>query len=103
MVRQSELPTGRTVPIRTLAAQLQEGVPGVRLYSDGWHMSRDFNQAIGAYMYTLLTGDCAMEGDAEPADQTSAEWRSWMAHRIGYTTARNLMYLEGVTPCYGTP
>ncbi len=54
-------------------------------------------------MYTLLTGDCALEGEPEPSDPTSSEWRSWMAHKVGYTTAWDLMYMEGVTPCYGAP
>jgi len=47
-------------------------------------------------MYTMLTSDYALEGEVEPADETSAEWRTWMAHRIGYRTAWNLMYLEGI-------
>ena len=66
-------------------------------------MSLDFNMALGSYMYTLLTGDCALEGEPEPSDPTSSEWRSWMAHKVGYTTAWDLMYMEGVTPCYGAP
>lgn len=103
MVREWELPHGRTVPLRTLAAQLLEDIPGFGAYSDSWHMSRDFNMALGSYMYTLLTGDCALAGEPEPSDSTSSEWRSWMAHKVGYTTAWDLMYMERVTPCYGAP
>ena len=33
----------------------------------------------------------------------SAQWRSWMAHKIGYETAWNVMHLEGISPCYKVP
>ncbi|MCB0695591.1 MAG: T9SS type A sorting domain-containing protein [Lewinellaceae bacterium] len=96
MIDQSELPYARAIPIRTLYAQMQEAIPGQSAYGDAWHMHNDLNKAIGAYMYTLLTGLCDV-GD-EPADQGSAQWRSWMAHKIGFETAWTLMYLEGVAP-----
>ncbi|MFQ3325579.1 MAG: hypothetical protein ACJASM_002877 [Salibacteraceae bacterium] len=98
MVRKSELPYGRNVPIRTLIAQMLEEIPGVDIHSDSWHLSNDVNKAIGTYMYTLLSSDCALAGDSMPTD--SAQWRSWMAHKIGYETAWNLMYQEGITPCF---
>jgi len=103
MVNQSELPHGRTVPMRTLAAQLLDEVPGFDLYSDNWHLSADLDKAIAAYMYTVLTGECALEDESEPEDATSSQWRTWMAHRIGYETAWSLMYMEENTPCYGAP
>jgi hypothetical protein len=37
-------------------------------------------------------------GQPEPVDST--EWRTWMAHKIGYTTAWTMMYMEGYNPCY---
>ena len=43
------------------------------------------SRASGAFVYTMLTGHCAV-GD-EPADQDSGAWRSWLAHRIGYEAA----------------
>ena len=100
MVRESELPFARNVPLRTIISQMLEEIPGIDIYppGDSWHLSADVNKAIASYMYTILTSDCACEGDDEPSDST--EWRTWMANKIGYTTAWNVMYLEGHTPCY---
>jgi hypothetical protein len=96
MVRESELPYARAIPVRTLFAQLKEMNIITSAYRDNWHMNRDLDKAIAGYMYTLLTGDCDL-GTA-PVDQASAEWKSWAAHKIGYETAWNLMYLEGNAP-----
>lgn len=96
MVRESELPYARAVPIRTLFAQLKEMNIVTSAYRDNWHMNRDLDKAIAGYMYTLLTGNCDL--GAEPADKTSGEWKSWAAHKIGYETAWNLMYLDGKAP-----
>ena len=100
MVRQGELPQGRNVPLRTLIAQLLENIPDIEIYSDDWHLGEDVNIAIGAYMYTMLTNDCALAKQTEPTDTTSPEWRTWMSHKIGYTTAWTLMHMDGVNPCY---
>ena len=59
-------------------------------------MHGNLDKAIGAYMYTLLTGNCTV-GD-EPSDPESEEWRTWTAHKIGYETAWTLMHLEGAAP-----
>lgn len=96
MVRESELPYARAVPIRTLLVQLKEMNILTSAYRDDWHLSRDLDKAIAGYMYTLLTGQCDL-GD-EPVDKTSGEWKSWAAHKIGYETAWNLMYLDGKAP-----
>ncbi|MFT6781967.1 MAG: hypothetical protein ACJA1A_001893 [Saprospiraceae bacterium] len=96
MVDQSELPYARAIPIRTLFAQMKEASPSISAYRDSWHMHRDLDKAVGAFMFTSLTGNCAM--GEEPSDQTSDQWRTWMAHKIGYETAWNLMYLEGAAP-----
>lgn len=102
MVREGELPSARNVPIRTIISQMIEEIPGVDIYppGDDWHLSSDVNKAIAAYMYTILTGDCALDGQPEPIDST--QWRTWMAHKIGYLTAWNVMYMEGFSPCYGS-
>jgi hypothetical protein len=102
MVREGELPSARNVPLRTIISQMIEEIPGVDIYpsGDNWHLSADVNKAIGTYMYTILTGECALEGLLEPTDST--EWRTWMAHKIGYLTAWNVMYMEGFSPCYGS-
>lgn len=96
MVRNSELPYARAIPVRTLFAQLKEAIPSQSAYSDNWHMHGDLNKAIGAYMYTLLTGECVL--GEEPTDENSMEWKTWMSHKIGYETAYSLMYLRSITP-----
>ena len=101
MVRQSELPFGRTVPIRTLVAQMLEEIPAIDIFSDNWHMSNDLNKAIGSFIYTMLTSNCVFECAVEPLNHTSAEWRTWMAHKIGHETAWNLMHMEKISPCFG--
>lgn len=98
MVNQGELPQARAVPIRTLYAQLKETIPTASAFRDPWHMSRNLDRATGAFMYTLLTGHCAL--DEEPEDRDSDPWRQWTAHRIGYETAWSLMHLSGVAPCF---
>jgi hypothetical protein len=98
MVRDSELPYGRTIPVRTLLVQIQETIADQSGYSDGWHMNGDLDRATGAFMYTLLTGHCAL--DAEPDDKESNAWRSWVAHKAGYETAWNLMHLRASAPCF---
>ncbi len=95
MVRNSELPNGRAIPIRTLYAQLKEAIPSQSAYRDSWHMHSTLDKAIGAYMYTLLTGDCAL--GVEPIDKNATEWKEWTAHKIGSETAYTLMYLENTT------
>ena len=97
MIYQSELPQARAIPIRTLFAQMREAMPGQSAYRDRWHMHRDLDRATGAFIYTLLTGNCVLPD--EPFDRTSAQWRSWMAHKIGYETAWTLMHLETPPNC----
>lgn len=97
MVRQSELPNARAVPIRTLFSQLKEMNIATSVYRDNWHMSRDLDKASAGFMYTMLTGSCDL--GAEPADKTSSDWKSWAAHKVGYETAWNLMYLESAPIC----
>ncbi|MEE2903883.1 MAG: hypothetical protein VYC39_16265 [Myxococcota bacterium] len=92
MIEQSELPHGRAIPIRTLYAQMKEATPNQSAYRDAWHMHRDLDKSIGAFMYTLLTNKCSLGG--EPSDSSSREWRTWKAHKIGCDTAWTLMYLE---------
>lgn len=96
MINDSEIPSARGVPIRTLYAQMKELYPAQSAYSDSWHMNKDLDKAIGAYIYTTLTGHLAL-GD-EPSDSTSDEWRSWMASKLGYETAWTLSTLKGKAP-----
>ena len=96
MIRNSELPYARAIPVRTLFAQLKEAIPSQSAYSDNWHMHGHLNKAIGAYMYTVLTSDNVL--GEEPTDKETDEWRTWVAHKIGYETAINLVYFKGLTP-----
>lgn len=96
MVREGELPYARAIPIRTLYARLKEAIPTQSAYRDAWHMHRNLDKAAGAFMYTLLTGHCAL--DDEPADPETDAWRQWMAHKVGYETAWSLMHLSGIAP-----
>lgn len=96
MVREGELPYARAIPLRALFAQMEEASPGISAFGDGWHMSGDLDKAIGAYMFTLLTGHCAL--DAEPEDPESGAWRTWSAHKTGYETAWTVMHMRGAAP-----
>jgi hypothetical protein len=101
MINQSELPFARSVPLRTLIAQMIEEIPGVNIYPNGdpWHLSNDVNNAIASYMYTLLTNDST----CDPMPLGLTQWRSWMAHKVGQRTAWNVMHMEEQTPCYTLP
>ena len=96
MIRDAELPHARAVPIRSLLAQMKDVIPAQSAYADGWHMNHDLDKATGAFMYTLLTGHCAL--GEEPLERESDQWRAWMAHKIGYETAWTLMHLNGRAP-----
>ncbi|MGJ8685158.1 MAG: hypothetical protein ACSHWW_11070 [Nonlabens sp.] len=96
MMRNSEIPHARAVPIRTLYAQLKEAIPSQSAYRDAWHMHRDLDKASAAFMYTILTGECVL--GTEPTDQSTDAWKTWMAHKIGYETAYTVMYLKGIAP-----
>ncbi len=98
MIRDGELPHARAVPIRTLFAQMKESIPQLSAYADGWHMNHDLDKATGAFMYTMLTGHCAL--NAEPADRDSGAWRAWVAHKAGYETAWQFMHLSARAPCF---
>jgi hypothetical protein len=96
MVSNSELPHARAIPVRTLYAQMKESIPSQSAFSDNWHMHGNLDKAIGAYMYTLLTGECVL-GD-EPFDESSNEWKTWMSQKIGHETAYIVMDFNGTAP-----
>ena len=97
MIRDNELPHARAMPIRTLFAQMKDVIPQLSAYADGWHMNHDLDKATGAFMYTMLTGHCALS--TEPTDRDSGEWRAWVAHKVGYETAWQFMHLSARAPC----
>ena len=96
MIAQSELPYARAVPIRALFAQMKEDNPQQSAYRDSWHMHRDLDKAIGAYMHTVLTNTCSL--GEEPADSSSNDWNTWNAHKIGCNTAWTFMNMEESFP-----
>lgn len=96
MIEEAEIPYARAVPIRTLYAQMKEDNPALSAYRDSWHMHRDLDKAIGAYMHTILTNTCSL-GD-EPEDTSSDAWNTWNAHKIGCDTAWTLMNMEESFP-----
>ena len=100
MINNSELPYARNVPLRSIISQMLEEIPGVNIYpiGDPWHLSSDVNIAIASYMYTILTGDCALYGTPLPTD--SITWRTYMSYKVGYTSAWNVMYMQRLTPCF---
>ena len=89
MVRNNELPNARTIPIRTLYAQLKEAISTQSAYSDNWHMHGNLDKATASYMYTLLTGENINSN--EPIDRSSIEWQEWKSNQIGHETANILM------------
>lgn len=93
MVRNSELPHARAIPIRTLYAQMKEAIPSQSAYSDSWHMHGNLDKATASFMYTLLTGECAL--GSEPSDKSSDAWKVWKSQKIGHETAHTLMTLKG--------
>lgn len=96
MVRNSELPFARAIPMRTLYAQIKDAIPSQSAFRDNVHIHRNLDKAVGAYMYTLLTGECNLA--EEPTDNTSEEWKTWRCHKIGLETAYTLMTLKGNAP-----
>lgn len=93
MINNSEIPYARAIPIRTLFAQLVEAIPGQSGYSDSWHMHGNLDKATAAYIFTILTGKCAL--DTEPMDQSSDSWKAWRSQQIGHNTANTVMTLNG--------
>lgn len=93
MIDNNEIPYARVIPIRTLFAQLLEAMPGQSGYSDSWHMHGNLDKASAAYIYTILTGKCAL--GTEPSDQNSNDWKAWKSKEIGHKTANTVMTLSG--------
>ncbi|WGH74996.1 hypothetical protein P8625_13075 [Tenacibaculum tangerinum] len=97
MIRNSELPHARAIPVRSLYAQIKEIIPSQTALRDEGHLHTNIDKAIGAFMYTLLTGDCVL--GEEPADKNSTQWKEWVSHKVGYETAYTLMTLKAAPNC----
>lgn len=91
MTREGELPYCKAIPIRTMYAQIRRLNPMQSAYRDNWHMHRHLDKASRAFMYTLLTGHCAL--DEAPADVMSTQWEEWMAHKVGYEAAWTMTFI----------
>ena len=97
MVRENEVPLDvRAIPVRLLWAKMQHFQPTILAHRDGWHLSDELDRAVGAYMYTSLSGRCPI--DDEPADTTSTQWKQWWCRKIGYETAWQMAHLTTRVP-----
>ncbi|MBT3201224.1 MAG: hypothetical protein HN350_15090 [Phycisphaerales bacterium] len=93
MIRQGEVASDiRAVPIRLMWAKLHDLNSKSSPLRDKWHMSRNLNEAIGTYMYTLLSGQCPVP--AKPSAKTPDAVLRWSAQKIGYQTAVRMAHLQ---------
>lgn len=86
----------RAIPIRLMWLKMREISPGLNPLGDNTHMAAYLNDATAAFMYTLLSGRCAMV--EEPASEGSTEWLQWLGHKIGYETAWQMSHLATRAP-----
>ena len=97
MIRQGEVASDiRAVPIRLMWAKLHDLNSKSSPLRDKWHMSRNLNEAIGTYMYTLLSGRCPVT--ARPSAKTPDAALRWGAQKIGYQTAVRMAHLQSTLP-----
>jgi len=88
MIRQGEVEKRvYAVPVRLLLCKLMDADPTIKPLRDHWHMSRELDAAIGAYMVSILTGKNPV-GDRP--DKDSNEWKPWLGRKIGYETAMRM-------------
>ncbi len=86
----------RAIPIRLMYMKMEQIYPGFNPLGDSTHMNNHLNDAIAAFMYTLLSGRCPVV--EEPATQGSTEWLQWLGHKIGYETAWQMSHLTTRVP-----
>ena len=86
----------RYVPVQLLVARLLETMPGLEVQTDNWHLSAPVNQAVAAFMYTLLSRRCPV--GAEPEDKATPVWQLWEGRRVGYETAWQMASLTARVP-----
>ena len=97
MIQQGEVAADiRCVPIRLMWAKMQQVDPDLTPFRDKWHMSRELDEASGAFIYTLLSGRCPV--GAEPPRENQKSWRAWLGRRIGYETAWRMAHLRARVP-----
>lgn len=97
MIMEEQVPLNvRGLPIRLLWSKMNHANLGLSSHRDGWHLSYELDRAVGAYMFTTLTGRCPVE--AEPADNTSVEWKRWWCRKLGYETAWQMAHLTTRAP-----
>lgn len=97
MVRENEVPLDvRAIPVRLLWSKMQHFQPSLTSHRDGWHLSNELDRAVGAYIYTSLSGRCPI--DEEPTDPNSTNWKQWWCRKIGYETAWQMSHLTTRVP-----
>ena len=97
MVREGEIAQNvHGIPVRLLWSKMEHANLGLTSHRDSWHLSRELDHAVGAYLLTVLTGRCPIE--AEPADNTSTAWKQWWCRKLGYETAWRMAHLSSRVP-----
>jgi hypothetical protein len=100
MIREGQVPKDvRGIPVRLLWAKMNHANLGFEQYRplpDMWHLSLEIDQAVGAYMFTSMSGRCPIE--TEPEDQSSVDWKHWWCRKMGYETAWRMSRLSIRTP-----
>lgn len=86
--------SGRSLPLRTLWAQIHKEFPDLnpQLDGSGPHLSLFESEAVGTYMYTLYSGRCPLDPKPAVPDE------NWVARRIGYETAWKLGHCQTRAP-----
>jgi hypothetical protein len=93
------------IPIRLMWAKMHAIEPDMLSHRDEWHLSNEIDRAVGAYMFTMVTGRCPV--DAEPpkpadltqtGDQAVKDWKHWLGRKIGYETAWQMAHMTARVP-----
>jgi hypothetical protein len=59
MVREGEIPQNvRGIPVRLLWSKINHFQPNISSHRDSWHLSNELDRAVGAFLFTTLSGRC---------------------------------------------
>ncbi len=89
----NEAPTARNMPTRSLWAQIHKEYPTLNPMRDSTHLSYNWDEAVGTYIYTLFSGRCPL--DPKPATDDIVVWT---CRKIGYETAWRLGRCQSRAP-----
>ncbi|MFT5905611.1 MAG: hypothetical protein ACI9E1_001209, partial [Cryomorphaceae bacterium] len=77
----NEAPIARNLPTRSLWAQIHKEYPTLNPMRDSAHLSYNWDEAVGTYLYTIYSGRCPL--DPKPVTDDIV----WTCRKIGYETA----------------